>query len=503
MGFTTIKIQTKMKKYKLILAVFIAFLAVNATAQDLMTLEKTLEVAYQNSPEMIKQKTTLENQRENVNATKANLKSRFSLSVNPISYDKRRAFENYANDYVGSETLGSSGSFNIRQPITATNGEISLSNQFGFERNIVGDNAAKSSFSNNLQLSINQPLLKKYNTNKMGLLKAELDLETAQLNYSIIKLSLEYRVSQFFYSVYSAQQNLTTANEELSNQKKSYEIIKNKVSAGLSAEEELWQAELNLQNAESSVNDSEVALENSKDRLKQAIGLGLNSDFSVLANIEVKTINVKLEDAIAYGLQKRMELRQNEITLENSRMNLLQVQDNDKISGSIQLSVGLQGINEQFQQIYNTPSDNESVALLFNIPIWDWGARKSRIKIAENNLKTTEIDQEQEKINIEMEIRQTFRNLKNLVYQIAIAEKSVENAQKTYELNLEKYQNGDLTSMDLKQFSDQLTQKRNSLTTARINYKLGLLNLKNQTLWDFETNKSILPSVYSPEFRNQ
>jgi hypothetical protein len=40
--------------------------------------------------------------------------------------------------------------------------------------------------------------------------------------------------------------------------------------------------------------------------------------------------------------------------------------------------------------------------------------------------------------------------------------------------------------MDLKQFSDQLTQKKNSLTTARINYKLGLLNLKNQTLWDFE-----------------
>ena len=99
---------------------------------------------------------------------------------------------------------------------------------------------------------------------------------------------------------------------------------------------------------------------------------------------------------------------------------------------------------------------------------------------------------EQEKIQIEMDIRQTYRNLKNLVYQISIAEKSVENAQKTYALNLEKYQNGDLTSMDLKQFSDQLTQQKNSLTTARINYKLGLLQLKNQTLWDFENNKPVL-----------
>jgi hypothetical protein len=57
--------------------------------------------------------------------------------------------------------------------------------------------------------------------------------------------------------------------------------------------------------------------------------------------------------------------------------------------------------------------------------------------------------------------------------------------------------------MDLKQFSDQLTQKKNSLTTARINYKLGLLNLKNQTLWDFEAGKPIVPSsLKTLEFNN-
>jgi len=316
-------------------------------------------------------------------------------------------------------------------------------------------------------------------------------------------LNLEYSVSQSFYSVYSAQQSLETAKEELDNQKKSFDIIKNKVDAGLSAKEELWQAELNLQNAESSVYDKEVSLENAKDRLKQSIGMDINSDFSIITKIDVKTVDVKLEDAIGYGLQKRMELRQNEITLENSRLSLIQAKDNDKISGSVSLSVGLQGFDSNVQDIYDNPSDNESVALSFSIPIWDWGARKSRIKIAENSLKTSQINQEQEKISIEMEIRQTYRNLKNLIFQISIAEKSVENAQKTYELNLEKYQNGDLTSMDLKQFSDQLTQKKNSLTTARINYKLGLLNLKNQTLWDFEAGKPIVPSsLKTLEFNN-
>ena len=494
-----------MKNFKWfqILAFLLIAQAGNVLGQELLTLEKTLEIAYENSPDMINQAISLESQRENLNAQKASLKSRFSLSVNPFSYTKSRSFENYANDYVSSERFGSSAGFSISQPITATDGTVTLRNDFGFSSNTVENKDAVNKFNNNLTLSINQPLFKKYNANKMGLYKAEMELENTLLRYEITKLNLEYSVSQSFYSVYSAQQSLETAKEELDNQKKSFDIIKNKVDAGLSAKEELWQAELNLQNAESSVYDKEVSLENAKDRLKQSIGMNINSDFSIITKIDVKTVDVKLEDAIGYGLQKRMELRQNEITLENSRLSLIQAKDNDKISGSVSLSVGLQGFDSNVQDIYDNPSDNESVALSFSIPIWDWGARKSRIKIAENSLKTSQINQEQEKISIEMEIRQTYRNLKNLIFQISIAEKSVENAQKTYELNLEKYQNGDLTSMDLKQFSDQLTQKKNSLTTARINYKLGLLNLKNQTLWDFEAGKPIVPSsLKTLEFNN-
>lgn len=482
----------KTKNLLLLLALMPIVWAKPANAQLMLTLERTLEIAYESSPNMISQKISLESQLENVNATKAQLKSRFSLSVDPFSYSNSRNFQDYANDYVNNESLGSFGSFIVSQPITATDGTVTFSNRFGYERNTVGDNDPVNRFSNNIQLSISQPLLQKYNANKMGLKQAELDLENAQLQYSITKLSLEYNVSQSFYSLYSAEQSLITAKEELENQEKSYEIIKNKVEAGLSAEEELWQAELNLQNARSSVNDSEVSLENSKDQLKQTIGLDLNEDIAIVTNIDVKTIDIELEDAIEYGLQKRMELRQNEITLENSRMNLLQVKDNDKISGSLELAVGLQGINNEINGLYNNPSDNETVGLSLNIPIWDWGARKSRIKIAENNLKSSEINYEEEKKSIEIEIRQSFRSLKNLVFQIEIAEKSLENAQKTYDLNLLKYENGDLTSMDLKQYSDQLTQQKHSLTSARINYKLGLLQLKNQTLWDFENNKPVL-----------
>ena len=62
-----------------------------------------------------------------------------------------------------------------------------------------------------------------------------------------------------------------------------------------------------------------------------------------------------------------------------------------------------------------------------------------------------------------------------------------------YEINLERYRNGDLTSLDLGMYQNQLSESKMALTNAIINYKIELLNLKIQTLYDFEKQVPIIP----------
>jgi len=83
--------------------------------------------------------------------------------------------------------------------------------------------------------------------------------------------------------------------------------------------------------------------------------------------------------------------------------------------------------------------------------------------------------------------------LTNLENQIVIQEKTVENAELTYDINLERYRNGDLTSLDLGIYQNQLSDRKMALTNAIINHKLELLNLKIQTLYDFERSMNIIP----------
>ncbi len=464
-------------------------------AQQILTMEKTLEIAMKHSPEIQSSLLSLEQSQESLNAQEAALKSQFSLNFKPIDFSRNRSFDDYYSSWYTNETLGSSGTFTVSQPILWTDGTLSLVNNFGWQRSkseTYGNSAEDRSFSNNLYLNLSQPLFT-YNTLKVELKKLELDLENAQLNYALKKLEVEKEVTQYFYNVYMAQMDLSISQEEEANTLKSYDITQNKVNAGLAAKEELYQAELNYSNAKSDVQNGRVTLENYKDQLKQYVGMDLDEKIMVMADVNVQPVDIDLKKAVEYGLTSRMELRQYGIRIQTAQFDLLAVKASNEFKGEMNLSVGIIGNDEKLNNIYNNPTRNPSVSLSFNVPIFDWGEKKSRIKAQEAVIKQQELSLDDEKISIVLNIRQVCRNIQNELNQIELAKQNERNAQLTYEINLERYANGDLTSMDLRDFQNQLSAKKQDYAQALIDYKIELLNLKIQTLYDFENKKGIIP----------
>jgi outer membrane protein TolC len=222
--------------------------------------------------------------------------------------------------------------------------------------------------------------------------------------------------------------------------------------------------------------------------------MDLFQDILVLADVSANPIPVDLDKAIDNGLSYRMELRQREIDVENSQFDLIQTKALNEFRGDMNLRLGITGDNENLGKISDAPTSSPSVSLSFNIPLFDWGEKKARIAAAEASIKSQELNLSEEKKQIIIGIRQVYRNLQNQLNQIEIAKQNETNAQLTYEINLERYQNGDLTGMDLNLYQSQLSQKKIALSQALINYKIELLNLKIQTLYDFEKGEAILPS---------
>ena len=466
-----------------------------AYAQRSVTIEQALDIAEEHNPTLINSKLNLERYQLQLVAQRASLKSRFSLNLDPIDYTKTRRFDNRLSQWYTNESLTSSGTFRVTQPILWTDGELSLINRFGWQNNtsvVEGHGNRNRAFSNNLYLQFTQPVFT-YNRRKMELKQIEFDYENAGIDYALQRLNTERDITNRFYTVYMAQSNLETSREELENARQSFEIIKNKVEVDLSAKEELYQAELNLATAQSSVEERLVALANAEDELKQALGLPLHERIRVMADIGISPVAVSLEEAVRNGLDSRMELRQREIDIELAELQMVRTKSLNEFKGDISLSVGITGDNERLGSVYDNPTQNPRVAISFTVPIFDWGEKKARVKAQRTAQTIAKLRQENEKLDIELNIRQVWRRLENLRTQITIAEKNVRNAQLTYDLNLTRYREGDLTGMQISQFQTQLSNKKIAYSQTLINYKIELLNLKILSLYDFEKNAPVIP----------
>ncbi|GHV68062.1 membrane protein [Bacteroidia bacterium] len=462
------------------------------SSQQVLTLEKALEIAFENSPVLIQSKLSLQQSELNLQAQKASLKSQFSLDVNPFTYSRSNRYDDYNSKWYDSKTMTSSASFGVVQPVKWTDGKISLVNDIQWQdAQNQTSGVTSTAFSHDVSLRIEQPIFT-YNRTKMQLQELELRLENARLNYALQQLSIEKTVTTNFFGVYQRQKELSVAREELANQKLNYEIVKNKVEAGLVAKEELYQAEINLATSESSVYSQNISFENSKDNFKLLLGLSLDEDVLAMPNIDVASVNVEVNEAVKKGLEQRMELRQKQITLEQDVFSLVRAKAENEFKGSITARIGLNSLGEKVSNIYDNPTDNEQVGISLTIPIYDWGANKARVESTKLGSESDEISFDEQKKEITLSIRQICRNLPTLISQIEIKKKTADNAQRTYELNQEKYGNGNLTGMELQQYQSQLTSAKQAYTNAIIDYKIEVLNLKIQTLWDFQGNESYL-----------
>ena len=474
----------------------LALIAVSLPAQPVLTLPQALDIALDKSPDIQRARFNLERSRQLLKAQEASLKSKFSLNLMPYDYQYTKRFNTYFSEWNTEEIQQSGLDFSVSQPIYWTDGTLSLINSLARQEafSAAGASATNSTFNNNLYLRLEQPLFT-YNRTKLSQTEVELDLENAALSYALKRLELEKSVTQSFFDCFYNEQNQDIAVAEEKNNQESYDIIRNKVEAGLAAKEELYQAELNFANSRLSTANARVSLANSKDALKDLLGLSLFDEVSADADVEFSKIPVDLEKATKSGLSTRMEIREQEITIRNAMNDLIRTSALNEFKGNVSLTYGLLGNNEAFSSMYDDPTQNQKYSISFEVPLWDWGEKDARIKAQEAKIAQQKLNANQTENQIILGIRQAFRTVENQLLQIETRKQNVRNAELTYDLNLERYRNGDLTSKLLGEYQTQLSKEKLAYMQALIQYRLALLDLKIQSMWDFEKGLSVTPAL--------
>lgn len=493
------------------IAALLAFASASA-AETLLTLDQAIDIALEQGFDMKSHRLSLIQSEQNRLAAKYRFRTNVDMTLSTPNWGESVSEVKVPNGLPVYNSVGSlryQGQIDINQPLP-TDGRLTLRSRLyqSKESNyyVETDNTLKrKDFVSSFSLTFTQPLFT-YNRIKTNLKRAELNYERTSLTLKRNKLDVVYNVTNSFFALYRATRSHEIARETMEQQKLQYDTAKSKFDAGLIPEVEALRLEVDLANARSDLFSAEASLEEQKETFKKLIGVDLNEDIGVKTSIEHADIEIDIDKALKVGLANRTELRENEIDIELSKINVTEVDADQEVSANLNAYYDFTGRSDPNLAYGTSTSDlfdsswddlqrrpgNRGVTLTFNIPIWDWGVNKAQVESARASLKRAELQLEDEKRSIINSISDAVRQVHSAESRLEVLEKSQDVAQRTYDISLERFNNGSITSLDLAQDNKSLSNAKLQYLNAYISYRLAVADLRRKTLFDFEKDQPII-----------
>ncbi len=333
-----------------------------------------------------------------------------------------------------------------------------------------------TSDSRNVALQASQTIFnaadfKAYSQSKLVSQQSEIQLQLAEQN-------LILRVSQAYFDVLSANENLQVAIAQSKAFKESLERAKLTFRVGTATKTDKLEAQARYDLARA----SEISANNQLAIAKQALASIIGEVPAELKQLKenAKLVKLKSNDIqhwVDLALQKNLQLLLVNSGFDISKLELQKLK-NDRLPT---LSLVANASNtKQYLSFTNKNAfyTKASVGLQLAMPIYTGGLVTSRIKEAEN----LKMQQQQNKINTQRQVilqtQQAYLNSYNGLQQVEALKLAMESSNSALEATEKGVEVGVRTNLDLLDSQQQLFSTERDYNVAKYNYLLSLLNLK-------------------------
>ncbi|PLX25289.1 MAG: hypothetical protein C0600_12235 [Ignavibacteria bacterium] len=467
------------------------------TAQHLLTLDDALDIAFDQS-------YTARSAREQLRASEASAESarKALYSTVDLQFDlpdfSRTLLSEFNTDtrrleYFPQELLQWSGRLDIRQPLIWTNSTITLSGLL--YRQDQTDRGLNSAFSRDyytdIAIQLRQPLFVP-NTQRIALRRAEIDYEEAKADFVRNTLDLRYRVTEQFYNLYADQQRVVIQEDRVQQEEVSYATATRKYKAGLIAEVEALQFEVDLAAARNDLLSARNTFTSRANAFKILLGLPIkDSVHCLVSDTTVASVLIDPSEATARAKQTRVELQRARNNIERNELSLEQVDADRSIRGDLFLSYGVNKFDVEFQGLYNDLRDTRRAVLTISVPIFDWGKHAEDIQAAEARLRNARLTADNLELTIEQEIIDLVRSVESSARRAEVLLQSRRIADIANDISTKRYEVGTIGSTELAQARSRLLQAKLTSLEAILDYYLALADLARRTAYDYRLQSAL------------
>ena len=469
-----------------------------------LSLEESIEIAKKQSfniQSLLQDNIIAENQ---LRAAVARLRTNVSMNLGLPQFNESVTEwqDSTGISFFSIKTLRETANLYISQPLP-TDGSVYISSGLS---SVNDYNTERRASQFNTRIGLSQPLNSfwGYNAIRSQLKAAQLNYERTNKALKRAELDVVYIVSSGFYALLQLQKSMEIAQMNLERQTEVYELSKNKYEAGLIREVESLQMEVDLAETQNEFDMSTLALTSSNKSFVKLLGLELDATVTIKSEMDhYNIVHIDPEKAVEMAITNRLEIRDREIQIELQKLNISMQKSQGLPQASLDASwerIGISNLGSSApysNSVSSTWSDlkmrpsNYMVGLTLRIPIIDWGRNKSLVKVEEARQKQYILNKEDQEREIEVEVRNLVANVQTTLSRLQLLEKNVSVAEKSFDITLQRYTDGDIDSQALALDRTRLNSAQLRHLAAFVNYQLLLSDLMRKTFYDFVNDHPI------------
>ena len=315
--------------------------------------------------------------------------------------------------------------------------------------------------------------------------RLRLDYESGLLSYDKAVSQLERDVRKSYYQMLLVQENIKLQKESLVTAERQEAMARANYQAGLAPELSFLQAQVSKENLMPTIEEAE---NNFKLLMAQfAMNLGLpydtNFEFEPLVT-DISAVPLDVRELITQASDSKpdiQEIRQNILLLESARK--AQVQS---MYPRLSISWGLTNAftkDPWKDSWFNGDDWTQSGSLTISLGIQlhnllPWASDRQAVKDIDDNMRSLNIGLAQAIRATELEIYNTVLSLQKAQTQIAALQKTVELAQRSYELTEQAYRAGFQDLLQVQNAEQELNKAKVGVLSQNFTYLQGLLDLE-------------------------
>jgi len=313
----------------------------------------------------------------------------------------------------------------------------------------------------------------------------------AQAKVDVARRGIDATVITDYYAIVAAQRKFVNAQISVREAEQFLDITQKLEKGGEAAHADVVKAQLLLQQRQRDLQDAQVNIDKTRIALGVLIFPDLRSDFAVEDDISQPAMLPPLPDAQSQAVATSPDLKAARLSIDAAGFDINVAKYGYLPSLGIDIFYGIDAnqfaVNTNYPKQANgeTPPHRDNLGYVaqatLNIPVWNWGATRSKIKQAELRRQQAQLDLTLAQRTLQGNLAGVYREAQGALAQIDSLRSSADLAAENLRLTLLRYQAGEATAFEVVDAQTTLTAARGAVDDGLARYRVALATLQSLT----------------------